>query len=190
MVSAGRGRAASGGGRYDGYPQLENGVGMLRLLAEEVREDLALRQGDSLERRITLATGRLAAPFLENLLGEIRRKYPGLRTEVLPVENRFFGERITVSGLVTGGDLMEQLAGRDLGRTAPDPLQHASGRRKCISGRQGPWRELEQKLGVPVQVVDEAGSALTAAVLEENTVMTHKRRQRYEQTDRSHCGPA
>ncbi len=174
---------------YDGYPQLENGVGMLRLLAEEVREDLALRQGDSLERRITLATGRLAAPFLENLLGEIRRKYPGLRAEVLPVENRFFGERITVSGLVTGGDLMEQLAGRDLGERLLIPCNMLrDGENVFLDDRT--VEELEQKLGVPVQVVDEAGSALTAAVLEENTVMTHKRRQRYEQTDRSHCGPA
>ena len=188
MVSAGR-EELPPAEEYDGYPQLENGVGMLRLLAEEVREDLALRLGDSLERRITLATGRLAAPFLENLLGEIRRKYPGLRAEVLPVENRFFGERITVSGLVTGGDLMEQLAGRDLGERLLIPCNMLrDGENVFLDDRT--VEELEQKLGVPVQVVDEAGSALTAAVLEENTVMTHKRRQRYEQTDRSHCGPA
>src|SRR5699024_4493063 len=53
--------------RYDGYPQLENGVGMLRLLFQEVKEDLEKRTGDQRKRKISLATGVLAAPWMEKL---------------------------------------------------------------------------------------------------------------------------
>ena len=91
--------------RYDGYPQLENGVGMLRLLFQEVKEDLEKRTGDQRKRKISLATGVLAAPWMEKLGRMISRKFPGVRLRVCPVANRFFGEQITVSGLLTGQDL-------------------------------------------------------------------------------------
>lgn len=102
--------------RYDGYPQLENGVGMLRLLEEEVKETLAgLAGSDSLKREVSIATGRLAAPFIEKLAGLVQEKYKGLKVHVCAIENRFFGELITVSGLITGGDLVEQMKDRQLG---------------------------------------------------------------------------
>lgn len=100
--------------RYDGYPQLENGVGMVRLLEEEVKAALEGVSGDARERRITIATGELAAPFLAGHAERIREKYPDIRIQVIPVQNRFFGERITVAGLVTGQDLIRQLKGRIL----------------------------------------------------------------------------
>ena len=77
---------------------------MLRLLKEEVTEELRSRSGDRKERRVSIATGTLSAPFIKSLTELFREKYPGLRAEVLPVVNEFFGERITVSGLVTGRD--------------------------------------------------------------------------------------
>jgi putative radical SAM enzyme (TIGR03279 family) len=175
--------------RYDGYPQLENGVGMLRLLEEEVKEELKARPGDRKERRVSIATGLLAAPFLEKLLAGFRDRYPGLHAEVFPIRNEFFGERITVSGLITGRDLIRQLGGKDLGERLLLP---------CNMLRDGEnvflddvsVEEVERELHVPVQVTDEGGKAFCEAVLEENTVLIHKRRQMYEQTDRSDSGQA
>ena len=101
--------------RYDGYLQLENGVGMLRLLEEEFAEGLRKLPGDERERLVSIATGELAGPYIRKLTGQLREKYPGVRVNVYPIRNEFFGEKITVSGLITGGDLIAQLKDRSLG---------------------------------------------------------------------------
>ena len=66
-------------------------------------------------REITVATGRLAAPFIRKLTEKACQKYPKLSVRVIPIRNDFFGEKITVSGLITGRDLLAQLKGRSLG---------------------------------------------------------------------------
>lgn len=101
--------------RYDGYLQLENGVGMLRLLLDEFEEVYAHLEGDDRTRHISLATGKLAYPYLKQMLDKLGRKYPKLQTELYPIDNEFFGEKITVSGLITGQDLTAQLEGKELG---------------------------------------------------------------------------
>lgn len=106
------------GQRYDGYAQLENGVGMLRLFMDEFyaamnhNEDGPARQ---MPEKLSVATGMLAAPFLRKLAGEFMRRHPGKEILVYAVRNDFFGELITVSGLLTGQDILKQLKGRDLG---------------------------------------------------------------------------
>ena len=92
--------------RYDGYIQLENGVGMLRLLEEEVESSLGALEGDGREEEISIATGLLAAPFIERHVNTIRRKFPNCTIHVYPIRNYFFGEQITVAGLITGQDLI------------------------------------------------------------------------------------
>ncbi len=101
--------------RYDGYLQLENGVGMLRLLKEEVTAELEKHSGDQRTRRISFATGRLAYPYIKKYAEQIQKKYPNLEILGYEIRNDFFGELITVSGLLTGQDLMAQLSGKDLG---------------------------------------------------------------------------
>ena len=101
--------------RYDGYIQLENGVGMLRLLEEEVESSLGALEGDGREEEISIATGLLAAPFIERHVNTIRRKFPNRTIHVYPIRNYFFGEQITVAGLITGQDLIAQLEGKPLG---------------------------------------------------------------------------
>ena len=102
--------------RYDGYLQLENGVGMLRLLYEEVKAEVETMEMDaSWHRVLSLATGRLAAPYMEKLGAMIREKLPNVTLQVYEIRNDFFGERITVSGLITAQDLIAQLKGRELG---------------------------------------------------------------------------
>ena len=100
---------------YDGYLQLENGVGMVRLLKEEVDAYLKRLPGDDRKRKVTIATGELAAPYLREYAASIQKKYPGVEVQVITVKNEFFGGKITVAGLITGQDLVNQLRGKDLG---------------------------------------------------------------------------
>ncbi|MDY2595783.1 MAG: DUF512 domain-containing protein [Oliverpabstia sp.] len=174
---------------YDGYLQLENGVGMVRLLESEVLEELSNRKPDDRKRRISIATGKLAAPFIRENISHIQKLYPGIEVNVYSIRNDFFGEMITVSGLVTGQDLKKQLAGRELGECLLIP---------CNMLRAGEnvflddvtVEELEAALGVPVEVVDEDGASLVRSVTEKEKTMNHKRRQIYEQTDCCNCGPS
>ena len=100
---------------YDGYLQLENGVGMVRLLDEEVAQTLAGMTGDDRKIHRTIATGELAAPFLRKHVESVRKKYPNVDIQVLAIKNEFFGGKITVAGLITGTDLISQLKGKNLG---------------------------------------------------------------------------
>jgi len=99
---------------YEEHTQLENGVGMLRLMESEFRSALRLSDGvDGVP--FSIATGTAAAPFFEKLLALAKERYPGLNGRVYAIENDFFGHTITVSGLVTGQDLVAQLKGKELG---------------------------------------------------------------------------
>ena len=99
---------------YEGYPQIENGVGMIRSLTEEVEAELECREGDNLVHEATIATGTLAAPVIKQLCDRVKEVYPNLRVEVYPIVNNFFGETITVSGLLTGKDIIEQMKDREI----------------------------------------------------------------------------
>lgn len=103
--------------RYDGFIQLENGVGMLRLLHEEVLDTLEYVKKPFFmrKRKVTIATGKLAAPFMRQLADIITAKFPKIEVQVIAIRNDFFGEEITVSGLITGQDLIAQLKDKDLG---------------------------------------------------------------------------
>ena len=172
---------------YDGYIQLENGVGMLRLLEDEVAEELSKREGDDRHRHVTIATGKAAAPSLKKHMQKIREKYPNVQAEVVTIINYFFGESITVSGLITGKDLMEQLEGRDLGDCLLLPCNMLrSGKNVFLDDVT--VEEVEERLKTPVQIIDEPGSDLVKAVVEENQETIHRRRTMYEQADCSNCG--
>ncbi|MBP5410456.1 MAG: DUF512 domain-containing protein [Lachnospiraceae bacterium] len=99
---------------YEGYPQIENGVGMIRSLTQEVEEEIEYRDGDDLPHEATIATGTLAAPVIAQLCERVRTIYPNLEVDVIPIINHFFGETITVSGLLTGKDIIEQMQGRTI----------------------------------------------------------------------------
>ena len=109
--------------RYDGYLQLENGVGMLRLLMDEFAKALeelkayigSHRKICDKHRNVSVATGALAAPFIKKMADELERMLPGIRIWVYTIRNDFFGENITVAGLLTGQDICAQLKDRELG---------------------------------------------------------------------------
>lgn len=99
---------------YEGFPQLENGVGLIRSLEDEVVKELEkIDNYKSNKKKILIATGTLAYDFLKNLFGKIQEKFKGLKIKVIPITNHFFGDTITVAGLITGGDLIEQVKNLD-----------------------------------------------------------------------------
>lgn len=100
---------------YEDYPQYENGIGLLRSLSDELDQALEFDEYPDKPRRVSLATGTLAGEFHKTLMARIKSKYPQFEGLVYPIINNFFGETITVAGLVTGGGLISQLKGRDLG---------------------------------------------------------------------------
>lgn len=175
--------------RYDGYLQLENGVGMLRLLKEEVTAELEKHSSDQRARRISFATGRLAYPYIKKYAEQIQKKYPNLEILGYEIRNDFFGELITVSGLLTGQDLMAQLSGKDLGECLLLPCNLLrSGEDIFLDDVQ--VKTLEERFRVPVRIVEEDGADFVTAFLEEEAEPTHKRRQMYEQTDCSNSWKA
>ena len=100
---------------YEGYPQLENGVGMITLMEEEFFEYFNKIKGDSIERNYSVATGKLAYPLIKKLCDKICEKFTNTKINVYEIKNEFFGETITVSGLLTGVDIVKQLKSKDLG---------------------------------------------------------------------------
>ncbi len=101
--------------RYDGYMQLENGVGMLRLLMNEFDEALADLEGDDRKVEVSIATGKLAYPYLQKMIEKLQVKFPYVKVHLYWIRNDFFGETITVAGLITGQDLIAQLKDQELG---------------------------------------------------------------------------
>lgn len=171
--------------RYDGYNQLENGVGMTRLLTTEVKEALkeavfryqsrgmgrfllpGLRKMvslDSLHREVSLATGKLAYPYLKKYAQWIMRVFPNVLVHTYCIVNDFFGHKITVAGLITGQDLMRQLRGRELGEALLLPIvMFRSGEEVFLDDYTR--TDLENALQVPVNIVKSSGRDLVQAVL-------------------------
>ena len=174
---------------YDGYLQLENGVGMLRLLETEVKETLEGLSGD--DRKVTgrIATGKLAAPFIARYIKEIQKKYPNVQIPVTTIENRFFGEKITVSGLITGQDLKEQLSGLDLGEKLLIPCSMLKGDEEIFLDDMT-LEELSEALNTEIVIVDTGGRDLVEAVIYPPEHKQTRRRQIYEQTSSSDSGKA
>ena len=148
---------------YEGYRQIENGVGMLRSLGDDFlaaldTEELPENPGD-----FTIATGVAAAPFLRGLLEQAQARFSGLRGRVVAVRNDFFGHTIDVAGLLTGQDLSAQLrAVPDLGRVLIPIHMLRNGENVFLDDYTVP--RLSEELGCPVEVVGMDGFDLADAV--------------------------
>lgn len=165
--------------RYDGYIQLENGVGMLRLLIEEVTEAYNNAKGDLRQREISIATGKLPYPFLRELTDLICGKFPNIRVHMYPVTNYFFGEKITVSGLITGRDLIGQLTGQPLGQELLLPVNmFRSGENVFLDDLT--LEDAQRALQVPVNIVKSSGQDFFNAVVGEEKDGEETSWQRYE----------
>ena len=150
---------------FEEFTQLDNGVGMLRLLRSEFSRALTLAEPEELEgiAPFSIATGVSAAPFLGELVDMVQGKCGKIEGKVYPIVNHFFGETITVAGLVTGKDLMEQLRGQKLGERLLIPANMLrSGERVFLDDVT--LDEVEEKLGVPVIPVAQDGYELLDAM--------------------------
>ena len=101
---------------YGDFEALENGIGLIAMLKEDVLAELEYRDADpSIRRNVSIACGTSAAPYLREMMDRVEEKFPGVRITVYPIVNEFFGEMINVSGLIVGNDLIAQLKNKPLG---------------------------------------------------------------------------
>ena len=153
---------------YEDFAQLENGVGVIALLRADFRELAAQLPPDDVERNFSLATGTDAAPFLAELIDEAAQTWHNLRYRIYPIRNDYFGETITVAGLVTATDIIRQLRGQDLGDVLLLPncmLRHEQD--KFLDDLT--VADVERELGVRVKVVGTGGDELLRGILELGT---------------------
>ena len=150
---------------YEGYRQIENGVGMLRSLEQEFLSAMKMEEPEAAPSPFTIATGVAAAPFMQMLVDKAKAYFPKLDAEVIAVENDFFGHTIDVTGLLTGQDIAKQLQGKVAGRRVlltVHMLRHG----ETVFLDDYTVERLSHELGSPVQIVDDDGGALLDAMLE------------------------
>ncbi len=153
--------------RYEDYPQIENGVGMIASLRDEFLSELRFMKEDGIppvRRTVSVVTGHAAYPLLCELSSMLTEAARGLSVRVYDIENRFFGPEITVSGLLTGKDIAEQLKGQALGDVLllPRNALRSEGDLFLCGMSHG---ELSERLGVPVCIVENSGMDLLHALL-------------------------
>ena len=147
---------------YEEHTQLENGVGMIRLLETEFRSALMLSdEPDGLP--FSIATGVSAAPYFEKLLGMAKEKYGTIKGQVYAIENDFFGRSINVTGLITGQDLIRQLKGRELGERLLIS-QNMLRREEMDFLDDVTLEQASKELGVPIYPIEQDGFALWDAM--------------------------
>ena len=147
---------------YGDFAQLENGVGMLRLLETEFRSALKLSQ-DMDYTPFSIATGTSVNPLFKKLCALAKEKYPEMEAHVYAIENDFFGHSINVSGLITGGDLINQLKGKDLGKRL-FISQNMLRRQEMDFLDDISLEQASEALGVPIYPVEQDGFALFDAI--------------------------
>ncbi len=154
--------------RYDGYIQLENGVGMMRLLSEEFYDAYnKVEESNEIKRNVDIATGALAYPLINRLANLVSVKFPNIKVNVYCIKNDFFGEMITVSGLITGGDLINQLKNKELSDTLLLPCNMLrSGERVFLDDIT--VDEVEKALQVKVNIVESSGKDFLDSIINDN----------------------
>lgn len=152
---------------YEGYPQLENGVGMIRNDITEFLECLENLKALEYNRKVTVATGFAAKDHLERLANYATEKFEKLNVQVVPIRNDFFGGSVTVSGLVTGGDIIAQLKGIDLGDELliPENMLRAQG---DLFLDNVSLTDVENSLKIKIRVVSSGGYDLCEAMTGSN----------------------
>ncbi len=154
---------------YDGYPQLDNGVGLVRSFYDDFLDELDYCNENPTNKKVTLATGADFYPYLCDLCKKAEEKY-GIEIQVKKIVNNFFGETITVSGLVTGIDLYEQLKDCDLGEylilpgsMISDYTNHTENKNKFLDDMT--LEELEEKLNTKIVLTNGGGGQVLKDIL-------------------------
>lgn len=144
------------GDYYEGYKQIENGVGMIASMREELDDALSSKNGDGRSREISIATGVAAYSFICECADKVKNKFPNVKINVYKIVNNFFGENVTVAGLITGKDLQEQLSGKELyGHLLLPSNMLRYGGDLFLCGMS--VAELEKNLGVKITLCENDG---------------------------------
>jgi len=167
---------------YDGYPQLENGVGMMRLFKTEAEEELKTLSASDGPETVSCVTGLLAYPFLSDLLiNKIRPAMPSRKILLYPVRNDFFGERITVAGLLTGQDVVRQLKDKELGdRLLLPQCMFRSGEEVLLDDMTR--GDIEKELHVKTVIAGSGGDEFVR-ILNNGSEKTFRKYRGYEQKE-------
>lgn len=154
---------------YDGYPQLDNGVGLVRSFYDDFLDEIDYCNEKATHKKVTLATGADFYPYLYDLCKKAEEKY-NIEINVRKIINNFFGETITVSGLITGTDLYEQLKNDDLGEylllpssMISDYTNHTENKNKFLDDMT--VEELEERLNTKIILTKGDGGQLLKDIL-------------------------
>ena len=161
------GRELPGEDYYEGYPQIENGVGMIRSMDGEFTDELDFLDEYDLEkpRKVSVATGAAAYDFIKSLADRLCEQVPTLECHVYKIINDFFGHNITVAGLLTGKDLANQLNGKDLGDRLLIPRVTLRSEGDVFLDDTTPEWLAEQLGGIEVVPVESTGNDFVSKVL-------------------------
>ena len=159
--------------RYDGYIQLENGVGKMRLMIDEFQDGIKQYQiNPSIKKIVTLATGKLAYDTIYKFAIELMNIFPNLKINVYYIQNEFFGETITVSGLITGQDLIKQLVqkqkeGTNLGSILyiPSNMLRTG---ECVFLDDITIEDVENALDLKIIPIESDGKEFIKAIIEDD----------------------
>lgn len=150
---------------YEGFSQLENGVGLITLFNEEISEALSkLGSYNKKQRIISLVTGEYAASNLARAASRIESSIEDLKINILPIVNDFFGRGVKVAGLLTGKDIIDQLKGKAIGSNLFIP-ECMLKKDETVFLDNVALEELEKELDVKVSICKEDGSDLVMKIL-------------------------
>lgn len=149
---------------YDDFPQLGDGIGMLAYFKKNFESYLKRFKPKKVNKVVSIATGKIAYGFMRARMDELEKKFEGLKINLYPIENTFFGPEITVTGLITGGDLINQLKDKELGEyliLCGDMLKDDAD----IFLDDVTLEEVAQKLNVKIKVNDDGGIGIIKDIL-------------------------
>lgn len=149
---------------YEGFPAVEDGIGMIACLKEEIEfavEDS--EYNESLNYMVTIACGEAVAPYLRDMMKIIATKFPNVKINVVAIKNNFFGGGVNVSGLVTGGDLIAQLKGKELGEKLFIPSSMLRFENDIFLDDVS-VEDVERELNISLGIVNNNGDELVRAV--------------------------
>ena len=161
--------------RYDGYLQLENGVGMMRLYAKEFLDELEKPHRIFGSKKLDVVTGEMASPLINQMMNELHRQYPMIEVTVHTIKNNFFGGNVGVAGLVTATDIIAQCEGRLTSGTLGVPAVMLREEKDTFLD-DITTDQLAQRLGVKVEVLPTSGGDEARALLRSGLHIARRKR--------------
>jgi len=152
---------------YDGFPQIENGVGMITDFYNTTKTALEeVKDHKSIKKNIKILTGTLSEKYMNKISKLIQTYFPTIHLEVQAIRNEFFGEEITVSGLITAQDILKQVKSSEAIDCYMIP-ENMLKQDEAIFLDDVTLEELQEKFNVPIEVIPVNGKAFINAILKE-----------------------